>query len=102
MVSTRRYKLGLDLVFKPLIDWFESRIVSEDQASSNRPSPPRRPAPGVELSVATDVATLRFRKRATISQHQRELARADLAELEGAEARDAAGATRVPVTRELS
>ena len=72
LVSTRRYALGLDLLFKPMIDWFEDRIVGEDQAVIESSEPAVVPEPGVERSVATDAATLRFRK--WYHQHQRELA----------------------------
>jgi phenylpropionate dioxygenase-like ring-hydroxylating dioxygenase large terminal subunit len=71
LVSTRRYKLGLDRLFKPLIDWFEDRIVREDQATIESSDPVVVPDPGVERSVATDAATLRFRK--WYHQHQRDL-----------------------------
>jgi phenylpropionate dioxygenase-like ring-hydroxylating dioxygenase large terminal subunit len=71
LVSTRRYKLGLDLLFKPLIDWFEDRIVGEDQAVIESSEPAVVPEPGLERSVASDAATLRFRK--WYHQHQREL-----------------------------
>jgi phenylpropionate dioxygenase-like ring-hydroxylating dioxygenase large terminal subunit len=72
LVSTRRYKLGLDRLFKPLIDWFEDRIIGEDQAVIESSRPAIAPEPGAERSVATDIATLRFRK--WYHQHQRELA----------------------------
>ena len=62
LVSTRRYRLGLDRILEPLLDWFEDRIIREDQAVIESSDPPVVPDPGVEPSVATDVATLRFRK----------------------------------------
>ena len=71
LVSTRRYKLGLDRVFKPLIDWFEDRIIHEDQAVIESSDPAVVPEPGVEHSVASDGATLRFRK--WYHQQRREL-----------------------------
>lgn len=72
VVSTRRYRLGLDRLLKPALDWFEDRIVNEDQLVIESSDPQIVPEPGVEASVGTDVATLRFRK--WYHRHQRELA----------------------------
>lgn len=60
LVSTRRFRLGVDRVLKPMLDWFEDRIIREDQAVIESSQPPI--VPELEPSVATDVATLRFRK----------------------------------------
>ena len=62
LVSTRRYRLGLDRLLRPALDWFEDRIIAEDQAVIESSDPPIVPELGVEPSVPTDVATLRFRK----------------------------------------
>ncbi|MFO7562637.1 MAG: aromatic ring-hydroxylating dioxygenase subunit alpha [Enhygromyxa sp.] len=71
LVSTRRFRLGLDRVLAPAIDWFEDRIVNEDQAVIESSPPVAVPEAGVEPSVATDAATLRFRK--WYHQRQRDL-----------------------------
>ncbi|HLT39688.1 MAG TPA: aromatic ring-hydroxylating dioxygenase subunit alpha [Enhygromyxa sp.] len=72
LVSTRRYRLALDRLLAPALDRFEDRIINEDRAVIESSAPAVVPEPGVEHSVATDVATLRFRK--WYYRHQRELA----------------------------
>lgn len=45
----------------PLMDWFNVYILHEDRAVVESSDPPVAPPPGVEVSVATDAPTLRFR-----------------------------------------
>jgi phenylpropionate dioxygenase-like ring-hydroxylating dioxygenase large terminal subunit len=71
LVSARRYRLGLDRVLAPALDWFEDRIVNEDRAVIESSIPEIVPAAGLEPSVATDLAPLRFRK--WYHRHQRDL-----------------------------
>lgn len=62
LVSTRRFKFGLDILLRPLLDWFEDRIVNEDKPVISSSDPAVVPLPGFERSVACDGAALRFRK----------------------------------------
>ncbi len=101
LVSTRRYKLALDLIFKPLIDWFEDRIIAEDQQVVESSEPAIVPEPGLERSVATDQATLKFRK--WYHQHQKQLAGAGDGDNHGDGDGDGdLNERRLPVVRELS
>lgn len=62
IVTTRKYVLGLDRLIWPLLRWFERRILSEDKAVVESSRPQIVPQANEEASVATDAATLRFRK----------------------------------------
>ncbi len=74
MVSSRKLKLGLDILAWPMMSWFEDRILGEDRAVVESSRPAQVPPASEECSVATDEPTLRFRK--WYWQHQRELERA--------------------------
>lgn len=69
LVSSRKLKLGLDLLAWPMMSWFEDRILGEDQAVVESSRPARVPPAHEERSVATDEPTLQFRK--WYWQHQR-------------------------------
>jgi phenylpropionate dioxygenase-like ring-hydroxylating dioxygenase large terminal subunit len=62
IVTTRKYALGLDRVIWPLLLWFERRILFEDKAVVESSHPQIVPPASHERSVATDEATLQFRK----------------------------------------
>ena len=62
LVSTRRFKLAVDLWLRPFFDRYETRVVHEDQLTVESSDPVVVPPAGDERSVASDEATLRFRK----------------------------------------
>lgn len=62
IVTTRKYVLGLDRLIWPALRWFEQRILGEDKAVVESSRPHVVPPASEERSVATDEATLRFRK----------------------------------------
>jgi phenylpropionate dioxygenase-like ring-hydroxylating dioxygenase large terminal subunit len=62
IVSTRKYALSLDRLIWPLLLWFERRILFEDKAVVESSRPRIAPPASDERSVATDEATLHFRK----------------------------------------
>ncbi|MCA9700191.1 MAG: aromatic ring-hydroxylating dioxygenase subunit alpha [Myxococcales bacterium] len=62
LVSTRRFKLAVDLWLRPFFDRYETRVVHEDQLTVESSDPVIVPPAGDERSVASDEATLRFRK----------------------------------------
>lgn len=74
IVSSRKFALGIDRLFGPMMSWFEDRILGEDKAVVESARPAVVPPASEERSVATDEPTLKFRK--WYWQHQRELEQA--------------------------
>lgn len=62
IVTTRKYALGLDRLIWPALLWFERKILFEDKAVVESSRPQIVPHASAERSVATDEATLQFRK----------------------------------------
>jgi phenylpropionate dioxygenase-like ring-hydroxylating dioxygenase large terminal subunit len=61
-VTTRKYALGIDRLIWPAFMWYEHKILLEDKAVVESSQPAIVPPVSAERSVATDVATLQFRR----------------------------------------